>query len=136
MKPNMTFAVLLGMALVVGSAFGQTMVRAQIPFDFTVGNSTLPAGEYVVSQFVPGDGTVMEIRSANSGAHIYVQTSATESAKAPAENKLVFRRYGDQYFLSQIWNERQLVGRGLPISDRERELARGTLVQEASIPGK
>jgi hypothetical protein len=134
MKPTTLFAVLLiGMTLAVGSAFGQSTARVQIPFDFSIGNSMLPAGEYTVSPLVEG-GTVLTIRSLDGRRQMFVQTSAAESANAPSETKLVFRRYGDQYFLSQIWVEGQALA--LPVGNREREMARSTKVQEASLLGK
>jgi hypothetical protein len=135
MKPKMLFAVLvIGMTLAVGSAFGQTMARANIPFDFSIGNSPLPSGEYTVSPAFEGHNTVLVIRSADWRQQVIVQASAAESAKTLRENKLVFRRYGDQYFLSKIWVRGQALA--LPTGHREREMARSTQVQEASIRGK
>jgi hypothetical protein len=135
MKPKMLFVVLvIGMTLAVGSAFGQTMARANIPFDFNIGNSTLPSGEYTVSPVFAGNNTVLIIRSADWRQQVAVPASAAESAKTPRDNKLVFRRYGDQYFLSKIWVRGQALT--LPTSHREREMARSTQVQEASIRGE
>jgi len=42
--------------------------------------------------------------------------------KASQQTKLVFTRYGDQYFLSEIWMAGTTVGQKLPKSRREREL--------------
>jgi hypothetical protein len=133
MKRNMLFAVLV-LGLTTGSAFGQTLTRVNIPFEFSIGNSTLPAGEYTVGPVFAGNSTVLAIHSLDWRKQIVMQTSAAESAKGPSENKLVFRRYGDQYFLSQIWAKGQALA--LPVSNREREMARNTQVQEALIRGK
>jgi hypothetical protein len=135
MRSNTLFAVLLTcMALTIGSAYGQTMARVHIPFDFSVGDSTLPAGEYTASPVFAGNRTVLAIRSLDGHQQIIVQTSAAETAKTPNENKMVFRHYGDQYFLSRIWVEGQALA--LPVGNREREMARSTKVQEASLLGK
>jgi hypothetical protein len=137
MKPNTLFAVLLiGLTLTVGSAFAQTMTRVAIPFDFNIGNSMLPAGEYTFSRLFAGNSDVLAIRSMDGRQQVVVQTSAAESAKTPSESKLVFRRYGSEFFLSQIWLGGQEVVHVLAVSDHEREMARGTKVQEASIVGK
>jgi hypothetical protein len=37
---------------------------------------------------------------------------------------LVFRRYGDDYFLSEVWPKGGSIGRALPKSHTERELER------------
>jgi hypothetical protein len=114
--------------------FGQSTARVIVPFDFSVGNATLPAGEYTVGRIFAEDTTALAIRSIDGQRQIIVLDSVAESEKTPSENKLVFRRYGDQYFLSQIG-----VGaarRNLRVNDHEREIARGAKVQEASIRGK
>jgi hypothetical protein len=54
-----------------------------------------------------------------------------EKIEAPSQTKLVFRRYGDRYFLYQIWVEGNNRGRELPMTPLEKELAsnaRPTLV--------
>ena len=54
----------------------------------------------------------------------------TRPANAPAvasepktESKLIFNRYGDRYFLSQVWTAGNSSGRQLLKSDREKEMA-------------
>jgi len=39
---------------------------------------------------------------------------------------LIFNRYGNEYFLSQVWAKGGSVGRGLPKTRAERELERKT----------
>ena len=134
MKTNMLLAVLVGgLTLTVGSTFGQIRERFDIPFDFSIGNSTLPAGEYTAGPASPGNSGVLDIRSLDLRQQILV-TGRAESAKTPNKNKLVFRCYGDQCFLSQISLQGQILV--LPVDNREHEMARSTRVQEASIPGK
>jgi hypothetical protein len=49
----------------------------------------------------------------------------THGARAASgvEGKLVFSRYGDRYFLSQVFSAGSGVGRQIPKSKLERELA-------------
>jgi hypothetical protein len=47
-------------------------------------------------------------------------------------DKLVFNRYGDQYFLSKIWTRSSLTGRGLTKSRLEREVAAHSGVKPAA----
>ncbi|MGA2720846.1 MAG: hypothetical protein ABSG79_00415 [Bryobacteraceae bacterium] len=56
-----------------------------------------------------------------AGSHVYyLQTSPNSSYTGPQEPKLVFHRYGDQYFLSQIWTGSRSLN--FSTSRAEREL--------------
>ena len=46
-----------------------------------------------------------------------------QARKISDVGKLVFNRYGDQYFLSKIWAPSSDTGRELPKSRLEREVA-------------
>ena len=71
---------------------------AEIPFDFHVANMTLPAGDYSVMQgAAPG---TLRLRSNETGKSIYVVPAGRALDNGYA--KLVFNRYGDNYFLSAI----------------------------------
>jgi hypothetical protein len=73
-------------------------VKANIPFNFTVGEKWLPAGEYTISS---PDRYLLQIQSADG--HYKEMVIATHSFAEPgASSKLVFERYGEYYFLHQI----------------------------------
>jgi len=55
---------------------------------------------------------------------MYVLTSNVRAKTRQSESKLVFRQYGDQYFLLQIWEAQDDAGRKLPKSRRERTCER------------
>jgi hypothetical protein len=56
-----------------------------------------------------------------AGSHVCLaQTSPHSFYKSSQEPKLVFHRYGNQYFLSQIWTTSE--SRDFPMSRAEREL--------------
>ena len=77
----------------------QTM-RARIPFTFTVGDKTLPAGVYTVSILNPSsDRKVLRLRSEDGHVSAIVQTLAVRSAAADSA-RLLFHRYGDSYFFA------------------------------------
>jgi hypothetical protein len=81
-------------------AYGQDRaVKANIPFDFTVGNTWMPAGEYKIS--TPFDGSVIELRSMNRSAFVSVIATASH-AELNSKGELVFDRYGDSYYLHQV----------------------------------
>jgi hypothetical protein len=49
------------------------------------------------------------------------------------ETKLVFHKYGDQYFLSQIWTPGGNTGRELLMPRFERELAKNGIEREKVV---
>jgi hypothetical protein len=92
-----------------------TSLRADIPFEFVVGNTTVPSGQYVVSARTGSPVVQLE------GSKTYHLLSSTdESYTIWQEPKLIFHRYGNQYFLSRI--STTSTGRDLPPSRVEREL--------------
>jgi hypothetical protein len=105
-------------------------LRAEIPFDFAVGNKWLPAGEYLVNTSTPG---VMLIQSKDASSSAFAMTTAVNTGKPSDVSKLVFNRYGEQYFLSKIWIRSSDTGRALSKSRFEREVAAQSKVQPAAI---
>jgi len=100
-------------------------LTANIPFDFSVGGEKLPAGKYWISRAQQSNGdTVVQIRSTDLHSNL-ARFTIPVLASAPAKNSsLVFRRYGDEYFLAEIWPMGSETGRELPRTRAERELAR------------
>ena len=127
------FLMITAMVIAVGSAQGQSLaskIKANIPFDFIVADKKLPAGEYSIgrAQAGPGD-TIILISSTDQPANVFSLTHAVQSREPMDKGTLVFHRYGDQYFLFQVWPAGANTGRVLPKSRRERE-------QLAYGPGK
>ena len=76
-------------------------LRAEIPFTFTVGETSLPAGVYTVRILNPtSDRKTLQIRSENGRVSAMVQTLDVNGAVSD-DAKLVFHRYGKQYFFAQ-----------------------------------
>jgi hypothetical protein len=121
----MRFALLgLGLLLAVSATQAQQAgVKADIPFDFVVGNQVLPAGEYVVK---PGDGAqqAVWIRSDEHKSAMVSIIHGCATSTPSDTTKLVFRTVGGQYFLSQIWTQGYSQGRELPQSKLEQQLAK------------
>lgn len=97
-------AVILICLFAVSSAKGQStnrvVLQADIPFEFTVGKVTLPAGEYTVRS-VSDSSDILQLRSAD-GHSILVQMNSI-IGKADDSAKLIFNRYGNHYFFTQAW---------------------------------
>lgn len=75
-------------------------IRANIPFEFNVGDKTLAAGEYTIRQVNPSsDVVILEIRNARSGDNVLLRVGTTQMATAN-NSTLVLKRYGTHYFFS------------------------------------
>jgi hypothetical protein len=115
--------------LAVANLHAQTRreMTANIPFSFSVGDKSFPAGEYNVTRLNPAsDKAVIEIKSADGRMGKIMLTMPILSNKAREDAKLVFNHYGDQYFLAQVWTPADNTGLELSESKAERTLARNS----------
>ena len=94
-------------------------IKANIPFDFMVGGEKLPAGEYTLGTGVT-QSTLM-IRNWKTKQAVVAISHGLE-VRADSKPQLVFRRYGDQYFLAKVTDYSS--GIELPKSKAEREAAK------------
>lgn len=116
--------VLLGLAVVTAAlpASAQSRLEANVPFEFQVGKKTMPAGMYdVETDLVSG---IVSLRGrSNRRTAMTTSFAAGGGERTARESKLVFNRYGDSYFLSQIWRSSSTTGRQLPVSRFETDIA-------------
>jgi hypothetical protein len=124
----------------VASANAQLSIpsRAKIPFDFNVGDKKLPAGEYTFSRLSGfSDNKVISVSGAYASAHVFQSTFATHVLTPKNKSTLVFHKYGNQYFLAQIWAGGEQEGTQVPESRSERtirlQLAQS---QQSNMSGK
>ncbi|HEY8460939.1 MAG TPA: hypothetical protein VIM99_11195, partial [Blastocatellia bacterium] len=79
-----------------------------------------------------GDSGTLTIRHVKRGKAVTFNTirdKPTDGNKA----KLVFNRYGDQYFLARVWDQSSETILKLNKSGTEKRLARLTKIREVSI---
>jgi hypothetical protein len=100
-----------------------TGLRANIPFEFRVGNTVLPPGTYEVWR----SSDALSI-SDKKGHSAYVMTNGTQKKnKNSTESLLVFNVYGgDKYFLGEVRWSGYPQARLLPKSKVELEVAAAT----------
>jgi hypothetical protein len=103
-KQTLAVAVALVISLV---AAGQSIARPRvlstyIPFQFEVGSTKLPAGQYEIESVTTGNGTIQMIRKADGSSSARFSTMVTEPRDGNSAPKLVFHKYGNEYFLSEI----------------------------------
>jgi hypothetical protein len=110
------------------------VIEADIPFEFTVRNSTLPAGEYTIKRINSVSPGTMEIRNADGTQRLVFLVTSAETLKQPDHTKLIFDRVGDQYFLSEIFEIGNRSGVELMKSRVEQKLEKeGALTQLHSV---
>ena len=118
MKRIATLVLFTIVALVTaGGARAQAhSVRARVPFAFTAGNDPLPPGNYEITTSSSG---VIEIRNRDNS--VAVLTTTTYNSKELRNGaKLVFSRYGSQFFLSEILCAYAPLNVSLPSSNQEK----------------
>lgn len=127
-----TLAAFVIVLAAAGTITAQTLTYdAKIPFSFVVSDATLPAGEYTVPR--PISPRTMIIRNTDHGLGaltLVVPTTVPSGSLGTA--RLLFHRYGDQYFLSQVWSDSDQ-GDLIPTSRRERDLVAHTNTREETV---
>ena len=109
--------------LAVGSVSGQSNshIRVNIPFDFAAGKTQLKAGEYIVRS---SSESILVLRRISDGTDTFVFTpNKLHRPETNLSAKLVFHRYGSEYFLAEAWTSRNTIGRLVNETSAERRLA-------------
>jgi hypothetical protein len=96
----------------------------QIPFSFNAEGVELSSGSYILSS--TGSHTGM-LRGENGKGVLFILSGTMASKDHSAH--LTFNKYGDKYFLRQVWDGN--TGSPVPISVEEREILHNQ--QEAKI---
>ena len=124
----------------VASANAQLIypLRAKIPFDFSVGDKKLPAGEYTFSRLSGfSDSKMMLVSSVDASTRVLQSTLGTQVLTPKNDSILVFHKYGDQYFLEQIWSGGDQEGTQVPESRSERNTRQQLAqTQQSNLSGK
>jgi hypothetical protein len=103
--------------IALGSALAQAQtVEAKIPFAFIVRNQVLPAGTYRIKSV----GTNLVDIGAQGKSVLETTTSYAYNNGMESDGKLVFAKYGDQYFLREIFCESARISSTLPSSKLEK----------------
>jgi len=124
-----------GLSTAKGQTSGNPQLIATVPFAFSVGEKTLPAGEYTVRCTNPDSpAKILQLRSKNGHNSALVQTNSV-IGKIENNARLVFYRYGDQYFFAQAWLPADSIGMQTPKSrtEKARELAREKRTTETVV---
>jgi hypothetical protein len=125
LKAATMFVGIIALAFVsalAASAQNQRSIVVNIPYEFTVTGKTLPAGEYILSRGSTADKSGLIVQRKDGDANAIVLTMSIQSRENQGESRLVFNRYGEHYFLSQVWTSGDSEGRELFKTNQERSL--------------
>lgn len=98
-----TLVLLMSASLQAQMPIKVMLAHVDIPFAFMAGGVHLPAGQYHV--YHPGDPYLIVIEKDDGRARAMVYVHPSDVSTDVSDTKLVFNRYGNQYFLAQFWHE-------------------------------
>ena len=99
--------------------FGQHTLLVKVPFSFQDGSRTFPAGQYAIQ---PTRDHTLVVRNRDGEQLGLIMTIGEQTADAPRSSMRVFHRYGEQYFLSDVWLADSMIGHQLVVSRAEKAL--------------
>jgi len=115
------------LTLVAANAHAQlpgTALRASIPFDFSVRGRILPAGNYEIRRIADSpDGLIIRSLGDNHDYEVF-ETEPVTARGISSRSELIFHRYDDSYFLSEVFAGGEETGRELSQSHQEKALRR------------
>jgi len=100
---TLSAAMLWLTAALQGQMPPRSLLRVEVPFEFVAGGVNLPAGEYDVLHIM-NPNTIL-LRNRNGQGQAVVRVLVSPIALGESSSKLIFNRYGEKYFLSQVWTE-------------------------------
>jgi hypothetical protein len=127
MKRNFAIALIALSTLATGgkAVAQEPAVRATVPFEFTVGGKLLPADTYTITS----SSGVLLFRSADG--RFTAMTTSSHDDRTVIGGKLVFNKYGGQYFLHEVLCPAANMQASIPTSKLEKRVQ----IQEAKLGG-
>jgi hypothetical protein len=102
------FLVVVSLLLVITPAVSQVIEAnwtANVPFDFVVGDTRMPAGEYMVKSNPHTMRLTVINKETQKKASVF--TRDIENLNPDEKTVLIFQREGDRHVLHQIWGENE-----------------------------
>lgn len=113
-------ALAAGTFLTTSNAVAQEQaVVVQVPFAFENGSQHLPAGKYRIDL---NSEPLMSLHGTVANSAGFAMTIPAITSKPSQRGKVVFHRYGNRYFLSEVWMAGESTGRVCVMSRREKNL--------------
>lgn len=119
----LAFALLLPLHALHAEIEERALMSVNIPFAFTVDNTRLPAGLYVI--YSVHHDHLWRLSSFRRGATAFFAVSADRTLQhRVGQSQLNFRRYGTEYVLHEIDSSPDKTKATLFVGKRERQLQR------------
>lgn len=124
--------VIVALVILVTASPAQmgTFITTSVPFPFHVGNNHVPAGDYRIAYY--GNNGILVVANADAQEVLAVQGYLAKHNDATSTPKLVFHKYGSNYFLIGV----RMPGRkmhALPQSSSEREFLTKAAPEEVTL---
>lgn len=121
LKGLATFGLFLTLAAASVQAQTGYRIEVNVPFEFTAGETSLPAGVYTVELI---SANVLLVHSIAGKKSVLLIARQAEHVGTRKPERIIFNRYGDRYFLSQTFLSGADLGSQVNPSRAERHLAR------------
>jgi hypothetical protein len=125
------FALVVVLAIAGPAVAQDGVLSAYIPFNFNIGDSSLPSGTYTVQTV--GNGALLLIRSTETRKAMYSWANTNFTTTNLKVGKLVFNGYGDRYFLSSVAWPFGGPSRDLPPSNVEQQVSKGSAKRKLEV---
>jgi hypothetical protein len=120
-----TLAFLAPLVFVVQiNAQKTTELVADIPFNFTACREQMPAGKYKIYPISSANPRMLLVRGEDNRSVEILCTRDVRASKPTSRGKVIFNRYGNEYFLSELWFAGDLSGNQVAMSEREQAIVK------------
>jgi hypothetical protein len=110
-------------------------MRLDIPFAFTVGARTFPAGSYSFDRLLnsAGEVDILVVECRDRRVYHSIATRIVQAVDSQPHANLIFNRYGDRYFLAQVWSAGTSSGLQIQTSGQEIDLRMNQAGEEVEL---
>ena len=124
--------LIVGLGMSVVNAQSTEPLKFRTPFPFIVGDQLMPAGEYTMK--IPTAAGTLSFRSNTDGdLNAYVNNVPLERFETEDSFRLVFHRYGDRHYISEIWVPGFRTGRMVIQQPSELAVAKNSEPQHVTL---
>jgi len=98
---RVVLVLVIALCALAAQAQSNVMLKGTVPMNFMIGDHSLTAGDYTVLAF----STDVEGWYDQNGRGLFLINTVPMGKEADAATyKLVFHRYGETYFLTEVWS--------------------------------